>query len=80
MLVPLLPELGLPMRNAWLCFWFAFAVAEVAFTLRFHSLTFLAIGAIIPAMILWNLSRDWSKARPVVELSMETVETTNAAA
>jgi len=43
------------MKITWLCIWLAFAVIEVALTLWSHSAVFLAIGAVIPAMIAWNL-------------------------
>lgn len=45
------------MKSAWLCIWVVLGAAEVGLTLCFHSATFLEIGAVVPAMIAFNVLR-----------------------
>ncbi|HEX4006259.1 MAG TPA: hypothetical protein VHX60_08795 [Acidobacteriaceae bacterium] len=59
------------MKTAWLCIWIALAAAEVFLTLWTHSVAFLAIAAIIPFMIAYNLLRARVRVAAIAQGSVE---------
>ncbi|MGC2639913.1 MAG: hypothetical protein WA294_22220 [Acidobacteriaceae bacterium] len=66
------------MKSAWLCFWIAFAAAEVALTVWSRSATFLEIGAVVPVMIAYNLDRFRTGARASAALAIKGAPSTPA--
>jgi len=46
------------MRIAWVSFWFLFGAVETSLAFWSRSATFLAMGALAPGMIAYNLFHD----------------------
>jgi hypothetical protein len=67
------------MKTAWVCFWIAFAAAEVGLTCWFRSVTFLEIGLLAPLMVIFNLQRVRAGARSLAQGPVEVVQTTPVA-
>jgi hypothetical protein len=67
------------MKTAWICIWVSFAAAEIGLTFCLHSTTFLAIGAVAPVMVAFNLLRLHRGGRGAAQVPVEVAQPTPVA-